>query len=80
MDRTTVMLPSDLKIRASNQAKKMGISLGQLIRQALEESLNTEKRTDTGEDSLFLDNVVYYGTTPKDLASKHDKYLYGEKK
>lgn len=80
MDRTTVMLPSDLKIRASNQAKKMGISLGQLIRQTLEESLDTEKRAKTDDDSLFLDNVVYGGKTPKDVASKHDTYLYGEKK
>ena len=39
MDRTTIMLPPDLKIRASNQAKKMGISLGKLIRDALEKSL-----------------------------------------
>ena len=80
MDRTTIMLPPDLKIRASNQAKKMGISLGKLIREALEKSLDTEKRTKTGDDSLFLDNVAYGGKTPKDLASEHDKYLYGEKK
>ena len=80
MDRTTIMLPPELKIRAANQAKKMGISLGQLIREALEKSLDTEKRTKTGDDSLFLDNVVYGGKTPEDLASEHDKYLYGEKK
>jgi len=80
MDRTTIMLPPELKVRAANQAKKMGISLGQLIRKAPKKSLDTEKRTKTGDDSLFLDNVVYGGKTPGDLASEHDKYLYGEKK
>jgi predicted HicB family RNase H-like nuclease len=36
MDRTTIMLPPELKTRAANQAKKMKISLGQYIRETLE--------------------------------------------
>ena len=42
MDRTTIMLPPELKIRASNQAKKERISLGQFIREALKKSLDSE--------------------------------------
>ena len=78
MDRTTIMLPPDLKIRASNEAKKMRISLGQYIREALKKSLEMENRNEADEDSLFLDNAVFEGTIPEDLASDHDGYLYGD--
>ena len=80
MDRTTIMLPPELKTRASNQAKKMRISLGQYIREALKKSLDIENRREADDDSLFLDNAVFAGTTPEDLASNHDGYLYGDKK
>jgi len=80
MDRTTIMLPPELKTRASNQAKKMKISLGQYIREALKKSLEIENSGEADEDSLFMDNTVFDGTTPEDLASGHDEYLYGEKR
>ena len=80
MDRTTIMLPPELKTRAYNQAKKMRISLGQYIREALQKSLDMENRNEVNDDSFFLDNVVFNGTTPEDLASDHDGYLYGDKK
>ena len=80
MDRTTIMLPPELKTRASNQAKKMKISLGQYIREALKESLDSRNRPGVDEDSLFMDNAVFNGPTPEDLASDHDRYLYGDEK
>ena len=80
MDRTTIMLPPELKTRASNQAKKMRISLGEYIREALKKSLEIENRHEADDDSLFLDNAVFDGTTPEDLASDHDGYLYGEER
>ena len=80
MDRTTIMLPPELKTRASNQAKKMKISLGQYIREALKESLDSGNRPGVDEDSLFMDNAVFNGPTPEDLASDHDRYLYGDVK
>ena len=79
MDRTTIMLPPDLKIRASNQAKKERISLGQFIRETLKKSLDSENRKPSDDDPLFLDNVVFSGISPKDTASDHDEYLYGGK-
>jgi predicted DNA-binding protein len=80
MDRTTIMLPPELKTRAANQAKKMRISLGQYIREALKRSLDTEKRLESSDDSLFVDNAVFDGPSPEDLASNHDGYLYGEER
>jgi predicted DNA-binding protein len=80
MDRTTIMLPPELKTRAANQAKKMRISLGQYIREALKRSLEIEKRPESVDDSLFVDNVVFKGESPEDLASEHDEYLYGDRR
>jgi hypothetical protein len=80
MDRTTIMLPPELKTRASNQAKKMRISLGQYIREALNKSLEMENRREPEDDPLFLDNAVFDSITPEDLASNHDRYLYGDEK
>jgi hypothetical protein len=74
------MLPPELKTRVSNQAKKMRISLGQYIREALKKSLDMENRREADDDSLFMDNTVFDGTTPKDLASAHDRYLYGDER
>jgi hypothetical protein len=54
----------------------MGISLGELIRGALEAAL----RGDAGEvreDDLFADNVIYDGPVPEDLSDRHDEHLYG---
>jgi len=76
MDRTTIMLPPKLKTRASNQAKKMRISLGQYIRETLKKSLEMENRHKPDDDSLFLDNAVFDGPAPENLASSHDEFLF----
>jgi hypothetical protein len=78
MDRTTIMLPPELKIKAANQARKMRISLGEYIREALRKSLEVENGRESDGDSLFLDDAVFDGATPEDLASDHDGYLYGD--
>jgi len=78
MNRTTIMLPPELKTRATNQAKKMKISLGQYIRETLKSSLEMESGREADDDSLFLDDAVFGGSTPRDLASDHDGYLYGD--
>lgn len=76
MDRTTIMLPADLKARALRRARKLGVSLGQLIRDSLTSSLQTP---DKSPDSLFADDAVYGDATASDVAKNHDDYLYGDK-
>lgn len=78
MERTTIMLPSELKTRASNQALKKGVSLGRYIRDALRSSLDRENEGLVEHDTLFRDDVVYLGDAPGDLAVNHDRYLYGD--
>ena len=77
MKRTTVMLPRNLKMRAMNQAHSMGISLGEFIRRALKNLLNSSKNS-TAEDPLFDDTATFPAPTPGDLSKNHDKYLYGD--
>ena len=76
MLRTTVMLPLDLKRRAQALAQRMGVSLGELIRESLEAAL----RGDAGEvrdDPLFSDTATYDGPIADDLSARHDDHLYG---
>jgi hypothetical protein len=77
MDRTTVMLPSDLKLAAERYAKEHRISFGEVVRRAL-----TATTTGTGkrkkQDPFLSDRAVYRGKSPADLSSDHDRYLYGD--
>jgi len=78
MNRTTVMLPHELKTQALKRANMMGISLGQFIREALSMSLESLQNDQSIHDTLFADDAVYHGKSPVDLAKNHDDYLYGE--
>jgi hypothetical protein len=77
MYRTTILLPLDLKNKTEIRAKEKGISMGEYIRNLLEESLAlgyTLNKT----DSFFSDKAIFTGKAPKDISKNHDQYLYGE--
>ncbi|MBW1799464.1 MAG: hypothetical protein JRJ85_01920 [Deltaproteobacteria bacterium] len=78
MERTTIMMPGDLKIKALKRASMMGISLGQFIRESIEKSLDDYQKNRPMDDPLFSDDAVCHGKIPRDLAENHDKYIYGE--
>jgi hypothetical protein len=75
MKRTTVMLPTELKARAERRAYELGVSFGELVRETLQGALESGEEP-RAEDVLFRDKAVYRGRTPKDLAERHDEYLY----
>lgn len=76
MQRTTIMLPNELRARAQRRASELGMSLGQFIRESLTARLSrVENQT---EDPLFEDSAVFEGDAGKDLARNHDRYLYGD--
>ena len=77
MKRTTIMLPPELKNRASKHAHKLGISVGELIRWCLGAFLDRPEEL-SREDPLLSDDAVYKGRVPPDLSARHDHYLYGE--
>ena len=78
MLRTTIMIPEDLKIMAQRYARQHGMSLGDLIRESLQQHLLQEADETRAEDSLFADRAVYEGDAPANLAAEHDEYLYDD--
>jgi hypothetical protein len=73
MQRTTIMLPPDLRRKADREAKALGISLSELIRRRL--AGNVESKTE--ERPRFFDRKPWQGAGPSDIAANHDQYLYG---
>ena len=73
MKRTTVMLPEALKRKAEARAKRLGISFGQLVRDALE-SFAADPSASEKRDPLFTKAVFDGG--PEGGASDHDRHLY----
>lgn len=58
-------------------AAKKGISVGQLIRGALESVL--KEGNDKPQEDPFFDDVHFHkGAVPSDLSANHDEYLYGD--
>jgi hypothetical protein len=77
MTRTTLMLPADLKARSERRAREIGISMGELVRRSLVRLLD-ETAAPASDDALYADAVVSAAETPRDLAERHDDYLYGD--
>jgi hypothetical protein len=75
MERTTIMLPPELKSKAIRYSEHKGISLGQLIREALEHEINQQGNAEQSLDPLYADKVVFKGEAPHDLSMNHDAYL-----
>jgi hypothetical protein len=79
MQRTTIMLPRDLKQRAAREARSRGVSLGELIREALASLLRSDPEA-AGVDPMIGDTAVYDGPVPADTSERHDEQLYGRSK
>lgn len=78
MERTTIMLPTNLKQLAKRQARALGISFGEWVRESMATRLkNTKKGKGWSDDPFFSDRAVFHGTPP-DLSQNHDDYLYGK--
>lgn len=79
MQRTTIMLPPELKIEAQNCANELGISVGKLIRDSLKDRIEKNKQGKE-VDLLFSRFPTFESDSPKDLSTHHDEYLYGTKR
>lgn len=76
MHRTTIMFPEDLKIKVEEYSRRKGLSMGEIVREAVKDLL--ARQNEDQKDSFFSDNTIYKGDTPKELSADHDKYLYGD--
>jgi hypothetical protein len=73
MHRTTILLPEDLHRAAEQEAREMGLSLGELIRRRLSPALNRKK----AEVPSFFVRKPWRDGGPRDFSLRHDEYLYG---
>jgi hypothetical protein len=74
MHRTTILIPNELKRQAEQQARREGVSLSELIRRRLSESMDTEAKP----TAAFFSRQPWSGNAPAELSARHDDYLYGE--
>jgi Arc/MetJ family transcription regulator len=85
MNRTTIVLPEDVKAQAMKRARAQGISFGELIREALARLLREPGGEDEGRRKRrqAIEAMLRFGRRanpgPKDLSSNLDDYLYGDK-
>lgn len=79
MNRTTIMLPENLKQQAGFAARKLGMSLGGFIRRSLERSLQRAEREPMTTDPLLDDTRVFTGAGDRDASTHHDQHLYGDR-
>jgi hypothetical protein len=80
IDRTTLVLPLDLKNRAVARARNEGISFAELVRRALEAELASQPKFAAGRQAgdLFLDHLkTFKDDGPTDWSTRVDELLYG---
>ena len=73
MHRTTILLPPELHREAERTARAQGISLSELIRRRLTETVGRSPRR-----PRFFSRQPWTGSGPSDVALEHDRHLYGE--
>lgn len=73
MVRTTITLPAELKRAAETEARRRGISPGEILRHSLEVELAGRREA----DPFFADDASYGGRVPRKLSVQLDDYLYG---
>ena len=71
---TQILLPPELKSRIEREANARGVSVPEFVRESLEHAVAQQP----AEDPLFADTAVYRDDGPDDVASNHDRYLYGD--
>jgi hypothetical protein len=87
MTRTTIMLSDEVKRRAMAEARRLKVSFADFVRQAITEKLpyqgkGVDRLKRRRADPLFrlFDRLpLVDASTAKDVAARHDDYLYGGK-
>jgi hypothetical protein len=79
IQRTTIVLPFELRQKVFAAAQKRGVSFGEFVRQALKQATAGNGNPSKREDPLLQDESVFRGRVPKDVSKNHDFYLYGER-
>ncbi len=78
MHRTTIMLPTALKLGAQRRARELRVSLGDLIRSCLESAVTGGASKAPRADPFLSDREIFTGPVPRDISRRHDDHLYGD--
>ena len=78
MHKTTIMLPESLKKRAEVRAGEIQVSLGELVRNALENYL-VRQETNWESDPLAAGDYLITAPAPAKVSENIDRYIYGKK-
>lgn len=76
MKKTTILIPEELRYRADRKADQMGISFGQLAREAIDKYLQSNNDSDPSKDPFFADRDFYEGRAPRDASVTYEESLY----
>jgi hypothetical protein len=66
------LLPEELYRSAGREARSLGVSLGELIRQRL-----AKPSSEPPAQEAFFSRRPWTAEAPNDLSVEHDRYLYG---
>lgn len=72
MARTSLIVPDHLLEWARREAAKRGVSLAEIVREALEAK---RKALEAEQDPWFSLHEPYRGPCPPDLSERHDEHL-----
>jgi hypothetical protein len=70
------MLPEGLKSKAEERAKQLHVSLGELLREAVQAYLEREDHK-WSDDPLVAGNYAVKEPAPPDVSANIDRYIYG---
>ncbi len=70
------MIPEPLRLKLAQEAAREKVSLGELIRRALEKFILARERP-LRNDPFFSGETIFEDEGPTDVALRHDDYLYG---
>lgn len=74
MHRTTLMLPESVRADIEREARKAGVSFGEMVRRVLEKYL-LAIRGKAIHDPFFSSQTVFQDDGPTDVATDHDRAL-----
>ena len=77
--RIQFYFPSSLIMEVEDEAKKRGMSMAGIVREALREHLKSKKKT-TEWDKDPLNKMSGFFKGDSNLSAEHDKYLYRDSK
>ncbi len=80
LHRSQVYIPEEMIALLKLEAKKDGLTVSELIREAIQNLLSKKSRSVNWDNDPFTKAVGKFKSDVTDASTNHDFYLYGGKK